>query len=137
MADYYVAREPDRPWRGGNLNVRELLGPLFFSRSVRHPDAKRQRKARIATRALRQARALKAMTVPSVYVPVVATGRFRQGVQYFTPREVFIREYQGAPLWTDYDYHDHSGAADRALWRSLTGRKRLNDLLGRCFNGPR
>lgn len=28
---------------GGNLNVRQLLNPIFFERSVRHPDRKRQR----------------------------------------------------------------------------------------------
>ena len=30
-------------YRGGNLNMRQLLNPIFFTRDVRHPDRKRQR----------------------------------------------------------------------------------------------
>lgn len=40
------AREPRRPFRGGNLNMRQLLNPLFYEPARSHPDAKRQRKAR-------------------------------------------------------------------------------------------
>ena len=41
-----VARQFDRPFRGGNLNVRQLLNPIFFERRVKHPDQKRQRTTR-------------------------------------------------------------------------------------------
>ena len=46
------------------LNMRQLLNPIFFERTVAHTDTKKQRKARIRTRAYAQARALKAMPVP-------------------------------------------------------------------------
>jgi hypothetical protein len=53
------------PWqRGNNLNVRQLFNPLFFTPNRRHPDQKRQRKARLKARTLRQARELKARAVP-------------------------------------------------------------------------
>ena len=38
-----VVHDFGRPWRGGNLNVKQLLNTIFFERSVRHPDRKRQR----------------------------------------------------------------------------------------------
>ena len=41
-----IVRQFDRPSRGGNLNMRELLNPIFFERTVRHPDRKRQRTTR-------------------------------------------------------------------------------------------
>jgi hypothetical protein len=59
-----VVRDPRRPHLGGNLNVRQLLNPIFYAPVDRHPDAKRQRKARLRARALRQARELKAAAVP-------------------------------------------------------------------------
>jgi hypothetical protein len=47
---------------GGNLNLRQLLNPIFFSPVCCHPDSTRQRKARlIRARDLRQARELKAV----------------------------------------------------------------------------
>jgi hypothetical protein len=42
------------------LNMRQLLNPIFFSVDCRHPDQKRQRSSRRRTRALRNARNLKA-----------------------------------------------------------------------------
>ena len=59
-----IVRDQRRPHLGGNLNVRQLLNPLFFSPDRRHPDRKRQRKARLKALALYQARNLKAMEVP-------------------------------------------------------------------------
>ncbi len=59
-----VVRDQHRPNLGGNLNVRQLFGPLFFSTNRRHPDMTRQRKARLKALALRQARELKMMEVP-------------------------------------------------------------------------
>jgi hypothetical protein len=38
-----VVREFHKPFLGGNLNMRQLLNPIFFSRDVKHPDRKRQR----------------------------------------------------------------------------------------------
>ena len=38
-----IVRQFNRPFRGGNLNMRELLNPIFFCRTVKHPDHKRQR----------------------------------------------------------------------------------------------
>jgi hypothetical protein len=38
-----VVRDFNRPYLGGNLNMKQLLNPIFYSRSVRHPDRKRQR----------------------------------------------------------------------------------------------
>ena len=38
-----IVNEFRRPFLGGNLNMRQLLNPIFFSRSVKHPDRKRQR----------------------------------------------------------------------------------------------
>jgi hypothetical protein len=42
----FIVREFHRPFLGGNLNMRQLLNPIFFSRSVKHPDRKRQRTTR-------------------------------------------------------------------------------------------
>ena len=53
-----------RRWNGGNLNMRQLLNPLFYTRDVRHTDAKRQRKARQQAKDLRAARRLKTAYVP-------------------------------------------------------------------------
>jgi hypothetical protein len=53
--------------RGGNLNVRQLLNPIFFEHTTRHPDHKRQRGMRTRARSLRQARELK--TTQSTWVP--------------------------------------------------------------------
>jgi hypothetical protein len=41
-----IVRQFDRPHLGGNLNMRQLLNPLFFTRTVKHPDRKRQRVTR-------------------------------------------------------------------------------------------
>jgi len=38
-----VVQEFHRPFLGGNLNMRQLLNPILFSRDVKHPDRKRQR----------------------------------------------------------------------------------------------
>ena len=38
-----IVREFHRPFFGGNLNMRQLLNPIFFSRDVKHPGRKRQR----------------------------------------------------------------------------------------------
>ena len=69
-----------RHWRGGNLNMRQLLNPLFYDGAwllpKRRPDSTRQRKARQKARDLRAARKLKAAYVPlcdvdrTVYLPV-------------------------------------------------------------------
>ena len=45
------------------LNMRQLLNPIFFECVTSHADSKRQRAARVRTRAYAQARALKAMSV--------------------------------------------------------------------------
>jgi hypothetical protein len=54
-----VVRDFRRPFRGGNLNMRQLLNPLFFSREVKHPDRKRQRTTRLRDVAIQAARKLK------------------------------------------------------------------------------
>jgi hypothetical protein len=59
-----VVCDPGRPHLGGNLNVRELLNPLFYTPTTHHPDRKRQRGARLRARALKQARELKARDIP-------------------------------------------------------------------------
>ncbi len=64
-----VVRDQHRPHLGGNLNIRQLLNPLFYDGAwlrplSKHPDRKRQRKARLKALALHQARSLKAMEVP-------------------------------------------------------------------------
>lgn len=54
-----IVKDFRRHFRGGNLNLREILNPIFFSRMVRHPDRKRQRSARQRTLLLRGARKVK------------------------------------------------------------------------------
>jgi len=67
----------NKPWRGGNLNLRQLLNPLFFSRDINHLDSTRQRKARQRARDLKAARALKAAAVPLRKVdPTIYLRRF-------------------------------------------------------------
>lgn len=51
------------------LNIRQLFGPLFFERDVRHPDMKRQSSRRLRDRELRAARALKLAYAPLCLVP--------------------------------------------------------------------
>jgi hypothetical protein len=60
--------EPRRLHLGGNLNMRQLLNPLFFQRDVRHPDGKRQRSSRQRAKDLAAARQLKREYVPLCYV---------------------------------------------------------------------
>jgi hypothetical protein len=55
-----IINDFSRPWRGGNLNVRQLLNPIFFTRDVRHPDRKRQRITRQRDLMLWGARKVKA-----------------------------------------------------------------------------
>ena len=55
----FIVRDFDQPYRGGNLNMRQLLNPLFYERTVKHPDQKRQRNRRLRAKELRQARELK------------------------------------------------------------------------------
>jgi hypothetical protein len=54
-----VIRNFARPYRGGNLNMKQLLNPIFFERTIKHPDSKRQRNRRLRAKELRQARAAK------------------------------------------------------------------------------
>ena len=54
-----VVQEFNRPYLGGNLNMRQLLNPIFYSRDVRHPDRKRQRTTRLRDVAIHAARELK------------------------------------------------------------------------------
>lgn len=42
----FIVHDFNRPFLGGNLNMRQLLNPIFYSRSVKHPDRKRQRTTR-------------------------------------------------------------------------------------------
>lgn len=53
--------------RHGNLNMRQLLNPIFFEPVARHPDHRRQRGMRLRARSLRQARELKALG--STWIP--------------------------------------------------------------------
>jgi hypothetical protein len=55
----FIVREFHRPFLGGDLNMRQLLNPIFFSRSVKHPDRKRQRTTRMRDLMLWGARKLK------------------------------------------------------------------------------
>jgi hypothetical protein len=70
----HVVYDTKSPYLGGNLNMRQLLTPLFYDgckpwlSQTRHPDRKRQRSARLKARALRQARELKTAYVPLVQV---------------------------------------------------------------------
>ena len=54
------------PWRRrkANLNLRQLLNPIFYAPVRRHPDSTRQRKARERALTLRRLRALKAVQPP-------------------------------------------------------------------------
>jgi len=54
-----IVRDFTRPYRGGNLNLRQLLNPLFFERRVKHPDRKRQRITRQRDVSIFAARKLK------------------------------------------------------------------------------
>jgi hypothetical protein len=55
----FIVREFHRPFLGGNLNMRQLLNPIFFSREVKHPDSKRQRTTRLRDVSIQAARELK------------------------------------------------------------------------------
>jgi hypothetical protein len=63
----FVVHDFTRTHLGGNLNMRQLLNPLFFERACRHVDMKRQRSRRVRSRAVAQARRLKYMS--STWVP--------------------------------------------------------------------
>ena len=54
-----VVQEFHRPFLGGNLNMRQLLNPIFFSRDVKHPDRKRQRTTKLRNLSMWRARELK------------------------------------------------------------------------------
>jgi len=54
-----IVREFHRPFFGGNLNMRQLLNPIFFSRDVKHPDRKRQRCTKLRNLSMWRARELK------------------------------------------------------------------------------
>jgi hypothetical protein len=60
----FIVHDFARPYRGGNLNMRQLLNPLFFIRDIRHPDSTRQRGARQRAKDLAAARRLKEQYVP-------------------------------------------------------------------------
>ena len=51
-----------------SLNIRQLLNPLFFTPTTRHPDPTRQRGARQKAKDLAAARRLKAQYVPLCFV---------------------------------------------------------------------
>jgi hypothetical protein len=53
-----------------NLNVRQLLNPIFFERACRHVDMKRQQSRRQRSKDLAQARRLKA-TQGAIWVPAL------------------------------------------------------------------
>ena len=55
-----------------NLNVRQLLNPIFFTPAVRHPDMKRQPSRRQRSKDLAAARALK---LACAYVPLCRVDR--------------------------------------------------------------
>lgn len=63
-----VVREFDRPWRSGNLNMRQLLNPIFYTRQLRHPDMTRQRGRRQRSKDLKVVRRLKTQYVPLCFV---------------------------------------------------------------------
>jgi hypothetical protein len=86
-----------------SLYMQQLLNPLFYSGSWpptqrRHPDSKRQRRAKINSRALRQARALKAAYVPlravdpTVYLEETDANTERAGIIYL--RTAFGSDYR-------------------------------------------
>lgn len=62
MIKIFVVPEFRRPFLGGNLNMRQLLNPIFFSRSVKHPDRKRQRCTKRRDLMLWGARMMKAVS---------------------------------------------------------------------------
>ena len=64
----FVVYDFARPNLGGNLNMRQLLNPLFFSRDIRHTDSTRQRGARQRSKDLAAARRLKEQYVPLCFV---------------------------------------------------------------------
>ena len=68
MTAVVVVPRPRGHFRGGNLNMRQLLNPLFFAREVHHPDMTRQRSARRRAKDLAAARKLKHEYVPLCYV---------------------------------------------------------------------
>ena len=72
----FVVREFNRPFLGGDLNIRQLLNPIFFSRDVKHPDRKRQRRTRLRNKAIQAARELKRMEVPRLLIPPVELYRY-------------------------------------------------------------
>jgi hypothetical protein len=59
MPGYVVVQRAPR-----GLNIAQLLNPIFYQPITRHPDSKRQRRARVEARALRAGRLLKAAPVP-------------------------------------------------------------------------
>ena len=62
--------------RGGNLNIRQLLNPIFFEHVRKHPDRKRQRTTRMRDKAIQAARELKRMEVPRLLIPPVELNRY-------------------------------------------------------------
>jgi hypothetical protein len=71
MSRIIVVPDFNRRWCGGNLNMRQLLNPIFYDGAwapKRRPDSTRQRKARQLAKDLRAARRLKAEYVPLVMV---------------------------------------------------------------------
>lgn len=66
-----IVRDFNSPWRGGNLNVRQLLNPIFYSRDVKHPDRKRQRCTKLRDTSIYASRTLKHMDVPRNLIPHV------------------------------------------------------------------
>ena len=64
----FVIHDFSRHYFGGNLNMRQLLNPLFYARDVRHPDPTRQRGAWQRAKDLAAARRLKAQYVPLCFV---------------------------------------------------------------------
>ena len=71
-----VLRDFSRPFLGGNLNMRQLLNPIFFSRDVKHPDRKRQRCTKLRNLSIQAARELKRMEVPCLLIPPVELYRY-------------------------------------------------------------
>jgi len=71
-----IVREFHRPFLGGDLNMRQLLNPIFFSRDVKHPDRKRQRCTKLRNLSKQAARELKRMEVPHLLIPPVELYRY-------------------------------------------------------------
>ncbi len=83
--NFYVVSKSGR--RTDALNIRQLFGPLFFERNVRHPDMKRQRSRRQLSKDRKVARALKRVPMEAPHLPLVALEA------YFPPyRELFSAE---------------------------------------------